>query len=251
MRPVALAGSNGCLLGKNGNWLKQQALELRSDWVQKMRKSISDDENYPIASALVLGYRGVLDLDTLQRFSKTGTIHVLSVSGLHVGIVFAVFSFLLRWMKGRYLDLAKALLLIALVWMYALLTGDARALEDPKLGRVAVLDGVLELLLDGQVTALVLLEAGDLVPFLEQLAGQVPAHLAGAGDDDVQAFVHHSALNAASVSCSIAIWVGQIVCKPCSAYHAASSSSRSTGVTGATQGWECGLRREERRWRAC
>ena len=30
---------------------------------------------------------------------------------------------------------------------------DARALEDPELGRVAVLDGVLELLLDGEVAA--------------------------------------------------------------------------------------------------
>ena len=108
---------------QKGNWLKHKALELRAAWVQKLRQSLRSDENFAIASALVLGYRGVLEPETLQRFSKTGTIHVLSVSGLHVGIVFAVFSFLLRWMKGKHLDVLKAVLLIAAVWMYALLTG--------------------------------------------------------------------------------------------------------------------------------
>ena len=69
---------------------------------------------------------------------------------------------------------------------------DARALEHPQLGGVAVLDGVLELLLDGQVAAAVLLDAGDLVPLLQQLAREVPADLAGAGDDDVEPVLHHA-----------------------------------------------------------
>src|SRR5215217_4832807 len=51
---------------------------------------------------------------------------------------------------------------------------DPGPLEHPQLGGVAVLDGVLELLLDGQVAAAVLLEHGDLVALLEQLARQVP-----------------------------------------------------------------------------
>jgi len=108
---------------QHGNWLKHKALGLRAAWVQKLRQSLKSDENFAIASALVLGYRGVLEPETLHRFSKTGTIHVLSVSGLHVGIVFAVFSFLLRWIKGKHLDLLKAIMLVSSVWMYALLTG--------------------------------------------------------------------------------------------------------------------------------
>src|SRR5262249_35676947 len=64
---------------------------------------------------------------------------------------------------------------------------DARALEDPQLGRVAVLDRVLELLLDSQVARAIALDDRDLVVLGDQLACQVPADLAGAGDDDVHA----------------------------------------------------------------
>ena len=57
---------------------------------------------------------------------------------------------------------------------------DAGALEHPQLGRVAVLDGVLELLLDDQVAAALGLDQRHLVALAEQLAREVPADLAGA-----------------------------------------------------------------------
>ena len=95
---------------------------------------------------------------------------------------------------------------------------DAGALQHPQLGCVAVLDRVLELLLDRQVAVAVGLDQRDLVALADQLAGEVPAHLAGAGDDDV----HQPASSGdrrspitASVSMSIATWVGQTVCRPC------------------------------------
>src|SRR5829696_1229742 len=115
---------------------------------------------------------------------------------------------------------------------------DPGALEHPQLGRVAVLDGVLELLLDGQVAAPVLLDHGDLVAALEQLAREVPADLARAGDDHVQAG-HQAGSSAAFSSCSIAIWVGQIVCSPCSAYHAARRGSRMRAMTRGTSKRRC------------
>ena len=46
--------------------------------------------------------------------------------------------------------------------------------------------GVLELLLDDQVAPPVLLDQRDLVALLDQLAREVPADLARAGDDHVQ-----------------------------------------------------------------
>ena len=52
---------------------------------------------------------------------------------------------------------------------------DARALEHPQLGRVAVLDGVLELLLDRQVARAVALDQRDLVALGDQLAREVAA----------------------------------------------------------------------------
>ena len=64
---------------------------------------------------------------------------------------------------------------------------DARALEHPQLGRVAVLDGVLELLLDDAVARVVGLDQRHLAVLGDQLAREVPPDLAGAGDDHVHA----------------------------------------------------------------
>src|SRR4051794_33970887 len=109
---------------------------------------------------------------------------------------------------------------------------DPRALEHPQLGGVAVLDRVLELLLDGQVAAAVLLDHRHLVALVDELASEVPADLAGAGHDHVQA--GHQLPNAAVVSCSIAICVGQIVRTPCSLYQAARRGSSTRATTRAT-----------------
>jgi hypothetical protein len=62
---------------------------------------------------------------------------------------------------------------------------DPGALENPQLGGVAVLDGVLELLLDREVPHAAVLDQRDLVALGDELAGQVPTDLAPAGDDDV------------------------------------------------------------------
>ena len=85
---------------------------------------------------------------------------------------------------------------------------DARPLEDPQLGAVAVLDGVLELLLDAQVAAAVALDERDLVALGDELAREVEADLAAADDEDVH--LGGSPEDAFS-NCSIACFVGQIV----------------------------------------
>src|SRR5436305_2317527 len=62
---------------------------------------------------------------------------------------------------------------------------DAGALEHPKLGGVAVLHRVLELLLHHAEPAMVGLDQGHLAVLGDQLAGEVPAHLSRPGDDHV------------------------------------------------------------------
>ena len=106
-----------------GSGLIGFALNFRQRMIEKLDRSIQDRDAFAIASALILGYQNQISQETLDMFSTTGTIHVLSVSGLHVGIVFAVFSSLLFWMKGRKWKIIKAMVLIFLVWSYALITG--------------------------------------------------------------------------------------------------------------------------------
>jgi len=109
---------------EKGNSFVAQALKMRKHLVAKFKRYIPNQDAFSVASTLILGYRADLSDELLQAFSNTGTIHVLSVSGMHVVIVFWLFSKLMGWMDRRKkLRVAKFILLIIAVWSYAALTG--------------------------------------------------------------------------------------------------------------------------------
>ncbi|MFT5822770.1 MAG: competence protein ComEC [Crocinitomix sp.] len=87
-------------------------------------KSGMNGSNLMVARALILGEKASLDRETLRTFSSAGAMHVLAVSGLHVGIVMLIFSFLLKPVKrlpnGRILFIV---LVVICIWFYALITG--------------------------------------------------------------------------------------------------------------------------------
>ncbi|KQS39812.1 ComEC/Rec2 family competence protein [Pedobacter sp. Leaf194] len=107
-----------------GNPIIKFALNLREQQIAKYRKLIKDDEAFAVASTLILGYRADLSKETLAAYSKTGTIHALSVSGSHVAIIFFVLDFCLGFLnRKRYFLLLKFLIICSLIWTYALITG--------------------------------------------------------------------------------------------------------------------------------
>ncbi|MDR2448961.1 MAG: ComEC family competence protein [Prevotellaceae bacterium] len=88
-----------------------------------INKGLSGDE-FAVLNALTLGDKKDLDQDLRQAYSSSGATHILAVSGLHVGIIFAIlsvlFSFLERKQNGK---LFKNILCIFCLWCYAALVG--------------------------------------------------------------------------------------------------------------------------------
>ena len=77
-----------------------------------------------ILSALTLGYKRELDRETKRVFSSAGAMHVLAVSGLHVGILFFAFSFFFGFLQKRRIGrFIYVVLSISLLWCYAFITG--------------------------------------------------------------------------------------------------------------------------------
>lgn len=111
---------------KAGNKLLTHALKWRKKQVDLYRKLLIKKDAVDVASTLILGYRAELDKALVWAYSRTGTIHVLSVSGMHVGIIYIVLDWLLLHLNttrtGRYL---KLFIVLSLIWFYALLTGYA------------------------------------------------------------------------------------------------------------------------------
>ena len=87
------------------------------------KHGLKEEEN-AVASALILGFRGDLDQELRGSYSASGAMHVLAVSGLHVGIIYLILHFSLGFLK-RFPqgDILRAFLLLLSVWFYALLTG--------------------------------------------------------------------------------------------------------------------------------
>ena len=84
-------------------------------------------KNLPIGKALLIGEKDTLSAETKSAFSRSGTMHILAVSGLHVGIIFLLFNMLLTFLQRnvKFIKSAKPFLLIAIIWFYALMTGGS------------------------------------------------------------------------------------------------------------------------------
>ena len=86
---------------------------------------VEGKNQYGVANAMILGQRDDLSNDLMQAYSAAGAVHVLSVSGLHVGVIYAVlllmFGFLRR--KGKIGRYGLMFLILGILWFYAFVTG--------------------------------------------------------------------------------------------------------------------------------
>jgi len=100
------------------------AERMRSMLLCRFKKAGITGGEYSLVSALTLGSVNLLTPQTKQQFSVSGVSHILSVSGLHVAIVYAVLEFLLSFLNCfEKTKVAKQLLIIILLWCYAFMTG--------------------------------------------------------------------------------------------------------------------------------
>lgn len=107
-----------------GNKLIRFALGLREQQVAFYRKIIKNNDAFAVAATLILGYKMNLNAETLDIYSKTGTIHVLSVSGMHVGLIYVVLNPLFFFLNGKQIfRTLKTIIILSMIWFYALLTG--------------------------------------------------------------------------------------------------------------------------------
>ena len=125
-----LRADNWILLNSNNlNLFHRLAYDLRDRLLKVIRKHIVKPDEQAIAAALILGYRNQLTEDIYKAYTDTGSVHVLAVSGLHLGILTTLLLFLLNLYKSEnpIIKAAKAILVIAVIWAFALVTGAAPA----------------------------------------------------------------------------------------------------------------------------
>ncbi|MTE26501.1 ComEC/Rec2 family competence protein [Winogradskyella ouciana] len=120
-------------------YLKQSELFLVSDsktsiygFADKLRTTINEklveagfaDDTLSIINALLLGQRQSIDKSVYNNYVNSGTIHILAVSGLHVGIILWILNFLFRpLLYLKYGNYIRPLVLVTILWSFAVIAG--------------------------------------------------------------------------------------------------------------------------------
>lgn len=100
------------------------AESIRNTVEEKLRLNGFKGEELAVIKALILGQRNTISKELLQEYTKAGAIHILAVSGLHVGIVLLILTSLFKPLenlkKGK---LIKTILIVSLLWGFAIIAG--------------------------------------------------------------------------------------------------------------------------------
>jgi len=122
--------------------VKKHLLMQAQEYVKTtFHKYISGQQERAIAEALVIGYKYDLDDDLLQAYSNTGVVHVIAISGMHLGLIYGILLFLTRiFQRNVFARWIRAVLILLFIWVFTFLTG-----AGPSVLRAAVIFSLMML----------------------------------------------------------------------------------------------------------
>ncbi len=97
---------------------------IQNELASILKSNLQDKQNYSIVSALVLGDKSELSNQTKTIFKNTGSIHILAVSGLHVGLIYSILLFVMYWFpKNNFSKTLNLTLSLICIFSYCMITG--------------------------------------------------------------------------------------------------------------------------------
>lgn len=138
-------------LNKN-NWVlvkKSSAFSLsgilintRNTIVQLIDKHIKSARESGLAKALLIGYKQDLDKELEQSYADTGVVHVIAISGLHLGLIYTLLKTLLNafsfFRKRKWLMAAAVVMAL---WTFSLLSGASASVMRSALMFTCIIAG--------------------------------------------------------------------------------------------------------------
>jgi competence protein ComEC len=99
------------------------AIQTRESFIDNIKKHNIKADIIAVIGALILGARSELDKQIISDYTQSGIVHILAVSGLHVGLLYLAFIFMLQPFKKFLPKFFHLLIVLSFLWFYAILAG--------------------------------------------------------------------------------------------------------------------------------
>ena len=118
-----------------GNHFQRQLFNIRQWVLQRLVQYIKSPDASGVAQALLIGYRGDLDKALVEQYANTGVVHIIAISGMHLGMIYTLLLVLLKPLgQSRRMQVLRLVIVLAIIWLFSFLTGAA-----PSITRAAIM----------------------------------------------------------------------------------------------------------------
>ena len=101
-------------------------LSLKDAVINVLSKYLKGEAERGIAEALLIGYKENLDSKLTKAYTNTGVVHIIAISGLHLGLIYMVLVWLIELLPFlKRVNWFKTLIVITSLWIFALMTGGS------------------------------------------------------------------------------------------------------------------------------
>jgi len=100
------------------------AAKIRNEIIQNLKKNNFGKQELAVVVALILGQQQEISPEIIQDYQYAGAIHILSVSGLHVGFILLFIDYILSlFPKRKHWNLIRFITIVISLWIFALIAG--------------------------------------------------------------------------------------------------------------------------------
>lgn len=110
--------------GQNQNQFKSFIFSSPEKILVNLSKIFMEIKERGLAQALLIGYKNDLDQSLVQAYTNTGVVHIIAISGLHLGLIYWLLSLLTKPLKReKQFKWIAPVFIITGLWLFALLAG--------------------------------------------------------------------------------------------------------------------------------
>jgi competence protein ComEC len=112
------------LNGMEENPFRKFIYSSRGKVLDILRTNIKGDKELGLAEALLIGYKDDLEQSLVQSYTNTGVVHIIAISGLHLGLIYWLLTLALKpFKKRKWAKWLNPVLIITGLWLFSLLAG--------------------------------------------------------------------------------------------------------------------------------